>query len=253
MSERKEIQLDFTDKNGELLPHDEFIEQMEELYKELSGGKKNCDNAQFIDLFVGNPEEAFDPTNVLDKYKFIERKLYLDTEINEETGKAILERIQFWNSEDAFNGTPDELKIPIQLYIDSPGGLLTTSLEIIDAIKASKTPVWTIVTGTAYSGGFFIAIAGHRRMAFKNATFLFHEGSGGTLGDAHKVLQQSDFYKNVLLKSIKNHVISSTKIRADLYEEHKKDDWYFDSKRALKLGVIDEICKDVNGGIYDEE
>lgn len=246
------MQLNIYNEDGKLKSYDEFEKEFKELYSTLEKAIKDPSDMTFMEVMT-NPELEFTPESVVEKYQFLERKLYLNTEILEETGQYFLERIQFWNSEDSFNDTPIEERIPIQIYIDSPGGLLTTSLLIIDAIKNSKTPIWTIVTGTAYSGAFFISIAGHKRYAFKNATFLFHEGAAGTMGDAHKVLQQSDFYKNVLLKSVKNHVIKSTTIPSALYEEHKKDDWYFDSKRAIKLGVIDEICNDVNGGIYDEE
>lgn len=79
-------------------------------------------------------DNEFDPQNVLNKYQFIERKLYLDTEITEEVGRYFLERIQFWNAEDSFDKRPIEERIPIQIYIDSPGGLITTSFQIIDAI-----------------------------------------------------------------------------------------------------------------------
>lgn len=244
------IKIGFFDDNGKIKPKEEFLKELSSVYDEISQINPHGD-IQFMDLFT-SPENDFDPENVIHKYQFVERKLYLDNEIIEATGRQFLERIQFWNAEDEFNDTPIEERIPIQIYIDSPGGLLTTSLEIVDAIHNSKTPVYTIVTGTAYSGAFFITIAGHKRLAFKNSTFLFHEGSGGALGDAHKVLQQADFYKD-LLKQIKNHVLKSTKITSELYEKHKTDDWYFGAKQAKKLGVIDEICKDINGGIYNEE
>jgi hypothetical protein len=45
---------------------------------------------------------------------------------------------------------------------------------------------------------------------------------------------------------MKKNVIEETKISSELFEEHQKDDWYFDVKKALKLGVIDEIMADIN-------
>lgn len=252
-AKNESMQINIFDENGELKPYKEFEKELKEVYSQLEKANKSDNDEDILFLSLITSSFEISPQEVLEKYRFLERKLYLTSEIVEVTGQYFVEHIQYWNSEDTFNEIPVEERIPIQIYIDSPGGLLTTSLEIIDAIKNSKTPVWTIVTGTAYSGAFLISIAGHKRQAFQNATFLFHEGSGGTMGDAHKVLQQSDFYKNVLLKSLKNHVINFTSIPSSLYEEHKKDDWYFDAKKALKLGVIDKISNDVNGGIYDEE
>lgn len=245
------ISINIYDENGKIKPEDEFMKELQKAYKALK--QEDEDNApQFFDLFA-DPENQFEPQSILTQYQFIERKLYLNQEIAPEIGRRFLERIQFWNAEDEFNKTPIDERIPIQIYIDCPGGCLTTSLLILDAIKISKTPVYTIVTGKAYSGGFFIAIAADKRMAYPNATFLFHEGSAIMEGDAHKVSQQAEFYKRYQLKQLKNHVISSTDINQKNYKEHIKDDWYFGVKKALELKVIDEICKDVNGGIYNEE
>lgn len=261
----EEIRIDFMNPDGTLKKKEEFLAQMEELYGELETNTSQ-ESPDFMTLFTA-PEEHFSPSDTLDKYQFVERKLYINSEITSgaapcdgpsilnmttDTGHDILERIQFWNAEDAFNKTPIEERIPIQIYIDSPGGDLTTTFQIVDAIKNSKTPVYTIVTGTAFSGGFFIAIAGHKRYAFPNATFLCHEGSGGYHGDAHKAFQNMKYYE-MLLNKLKNHTVGCTDISPDLYDKHKKDDWFFDAQKALKLGVIDKISNDVNGGLYEDE
>lgn len=247
----EQVKIDVFDENGNLKDKETFLNELGQVYEQLSEDvKDNKEVCNFIDMFI--PDAEFEPQNVLDKYQFIERKLYLDTEITEEVGRHILERIQFWNAEDDFNKEEMDRRIPIQIYIDSPGGLITTAFQIIDAIQQSRTPVITVATGTAYSAAFFILTAGHERQAFPNATFLFHQGSGGTIGDAHKVLQQSKFYES-LLKQIKNHVLKTTKISPELYEKHETDDWYFNTEKALKLGAIDRISTDVNGGIYDDE
>lgn len=254
MDKEKMASIQIYDEDGKLKPKEDFLKEIAGIYdkvEEVTGGKSE-DEITFMDIFAA-PETDFDVNMVLSKFQFCDRKLWLDKEIIGETGKYFIERIQFWNAEDNFNGTPVEERIPIQIYIDSPGGDLTTTMAIVDAIHASKTPVYTIVTGTAYSGGFFICIAGHKRFGFKHSTYLFHEGSGAFAGDAHKLCQQSDFYKNILLRQLKDHVLDSTNINESTYDKHYKDDWYFDAKKAKRFGVIQEICDDVNGGIYNEE
>lgn len=241
------IHLNFFNENGELKPYDEFSAELKEIYKEL---EKSTGSA-FV-RFLSGPSNEFDPSSVLEKFQFLDRKLYLDSEITEETGKLFLEQIQLWNAEDDYNGLPAESRSPIQIYINSPGGELTSTLQIIDAIQCSVTPIHTIVTGSAYSGGFFISIAGHKRYAFPHASFMFHEGSNLTYGDAHKVIQQTEFYET-LLKQLKTLVLKCTNITSALYEEHKKDDWFLTAKKAQKYGVIDAICQNINGGIEDEE
>ena len=251
MEQKETMKIDIYDENGNLKDKETFVNELGQIYEQLSENAKTCvEEPHFIDLFA--PDMEFDPQNVLEKYQFVERKLYLDTEITEDMSRYFLERIQFWNAEDEFDGAEIDKRIPIQIYINSPGGILTAAFQIIDAIQNSKTPVITIATGTAYSAAFFILTAGHFRYAFPNATFLFHQGSGGTIGDAHKVLQQSKFYES-LLKQIKNHVLNTTQISPEQYEKHETDDWYFNTEKALKLGAIDKISTDVNGGIYDEE
>lgn len=241
------IKIDLCGENGKLKSKEDFLKDMEKLYSEL-GGKEN--GPCYMDLFT-SPENSFSPDDVLDRQQFIERKLYIEA-IDGELAQYVLERIQFWNSEDAFDQTPVEERIPIQVYINSPGGELVSTLQIVDAIRNSKTPVYTIATGSAYSGGFFICIAGHKRMAYPNASFLFHEGSTVIAGNADRVDQNHKFYV-YQRKQLKNLVLNTTKISKKLYEEQKDRDWWFDVKKALELGVIDETCNDVNGGIYEDE
>ena len=115
---------------------------------------------------------------------------------------------------------------------------------MINAIKLSKTPVYTINIGAAYSGGFFIFLAGHKRFAYELSSFLFHEGSTGTSGDAGKFRNFADFYKKELDK-LKSIVLKYTKISDEEYEKHIKDDWWFTADEAIKYGICDEILTEL--------
>lgn len=243
----REIRLDFIDSNGQLKPFETFMSEIREVYDQLEDMQMD----KFIKELTG-PQNDYDPKEVLSKFHFVDRKLYLNTEINDEVAKEFLEKIQFWNAQDDYNDVPKEDRGAIQIYINTPGGDLFSTWQIIDTIKNSITPVVTIVTGTAYSGGFFIAIAGHERQAFPHAAFMFHQGSTLVAGDAHKFLQQADNYKDIL-KAVKKHVLSNTKISSELYDKHKPDDWYMDTKTALKYKVIDLICNNTNGALDDRE
>ena len=108
----------------------------------------------------------------------------------------------------------------------------------------SKTPVYTIVIGSAYSAGFFISIAGHKRYAYPLSSFLYHEGSATNGGTANQFQNFSEFYKKQL-KQLKEHTLNCTKISEELYEEKKRDDWWLDANEALELGVIDEISEEL--------
>lgn len=242
----KEIRFDFYNSDGSLKSFETFSSEIKEIYDQLEGIEIN----QFM-RYINGPQNDFSPNEVLNKYHFLDRKLYLDTEITDDTSREFLEKIQLWNAEDDFNEIPPEQRAAIQIYINTPGGDLFATWQIIDTITNSKTPIITIVTGTAYSGGFFIAISGHERQAFPHAGFMFHQGSTLVAGDAHKFLQQADNYKD-MLKEIKKYVLDNTDISPDLYDKHKLDDWYINTKNALKYGIIDKICTNINGENEEE-
>lgn len=159
------------------------------------------------------------------------------------TGSDVDAIIRFWNKYDEVHNTPIEKRQPIKIYIDSAGGSLTDTLTIIDAIKMSKTPVWTIATGMAYSGGFFSFIAGHKRIAYSHTSFLFHEGSASNGGTSGQFENYTQFYKKQL-KQLEDIVLENTKITAEEYQKIKRDDIWYDAQEALEKGIIDEIAEE---------
>ena len=163
-------------------------------------------------------------------------------EIDEDTGEVMEAVIRYWNKLDDEQGFAPEERTPIKIYINSPGGSLYSTFTVIDAIKMSKTPVYTINTGMAFSGGFLIFISGHKRFAYSNSTFLFHEGStgGGLTQDAGKFRNYAAYYEK-LLKKIEKITLTYTKISEEEYLKHKLDDWWMLSEEAINLGVCDEI------------
>lgn len=162
-------------------------------------------------------------------------------DIDPEAAEGLELMIRYWNLEDEKQKLPPEDRIPIKIFIDSGGGSVISAFTIIDTIRMSKTPIHTIVTGAAYSAGLEIAVAGHKRFAFPNASFLFHEGStGGGRVDANKFKNFADFYKQLLERS-KQLLIQHTKIDEKWYNEHSKDDVWFFVDEALEWGCIDEV------------
>ena len=190
--------------------------------------------------------------NVKDDIKTFEDVINLDGAINREVyigdicsglGQTVEGYIRFWNKYDDKRNIPIEDRKPIKIYIDSNGGCLSDTFTMIDAIKLSKTPVWTICTGAAYSGGFFTFIAGHRRFAYDHASFLYHEGATATGADAGKFRNYAEFYQKEL-EQLKEVTLKYTKITPEEYKEHIKDDWWMTADEALKYGVCDEIAKE---------
>ena len=111
---------------------------------------------------------------------------------------------------------------------------------MIAAIKASRTPVYTINIGTTYKESFFVYLAGHKKFAYPHASFLYHEGSVGNAADASKFRNFADFYSKQL-NQLKDITLKYTKITPEEYQEHIKDDWWFTAEEALKYGICDVI------------
>ena len=212
-------------ESPQYLPHTDFLKRML-LSDELNAPKINDIN------------EAIDLSNAID------RNIFLNCDVDDEIANGINVMIRFWNRIDAEQEIPIKERAPIKIYINSEGGYLTSGYLIIDSIKLSKTPVYTINIGTAYSAAFEIFIAGHQRIAYKHSSFLFHEGAVGMNGDANKFRNYAEFYNN-LLDMAKEHILETTKITPEDYEKHQKDDWWFTASEALKYGICDKIAEEL--------
>ena len=194
---------------------------------------------ELLKSLIEAEKTQYDFVDIVDLSNALNRGLHLG-DIDNSIADSMDAYIRFFNRLDDEEKIPIEEREPIKIYIDSGGGDLMGTLTIIDAIKNSKTPVWTINIGQAYSGGFFIFMTGHKRLSYKNASFLFHEGSTGTHGDANKFNNWADFYKKVL-KKLKELVLEHTKITEEEYEKHVKDDWWLFADEAIEYGICDEI------------
>ena len=151
------------------------------------------------------------------------RVLWIDSEITEDI-IGIVRHIIRWNWED--RDIPVEKRVPIKIYINSPGGLLIPSMAVCDAILASKTPVYGINMHEASSAAAFIFICCHHRMAMPNSFFLLHLGSGGTCGTFQQSRAQQENYNHEMLT-----LTSVLKTRLGITNEEEFDqlidgEWY---------------------------
>lgn len=242
-NENEKVGVPIFNEDGSLREKEDFLKDMSEVYDQVESDSGQQEELIKSDSFrrINTLKESIDVQKTLTAFSFLERKIMITDEINSSLANLIYEKICFWNELDSSDGLEIKEREPIKIYINTPGGCLNSTFTIIDAIKNSKTPVHTITTGIGYSGGFFIGICGHKRYATENSSFLFHEGSGSFVGDAHKMLSQTKFYYDCQLKKIKNLVLDNTEITEIEYDKVKKDDWMFDAEDALKFGVIDEI------------
>lgn len=153
---------------------------------------------------------------------------------------ALHRMILRWNIEDA--GKKPEERAPIWIYIMSPGGEVDIMWALVDAIKLSATPVYTVNVGTASSAAALIFIAGHQRFMTPNAKVMIHEGSAHFGGDAVKVMDFSESYKKEL-KKMKEFIAANTGILPKQLNAKRASDWELDSAFCLENKVCDRVIE----------
>jgi ATP-dependent Clp protease protease subunit len=233
-------QIAFMNEDGTIKSKEDFLKDVEEIYDEFKDAiEDNSKEPSTFETLV-DPENQIDAESVLQTYDFMDRSVFITNELTMDHANSVFEILKFWNNVDEMDEVPEEERKPICIYINTPGGDLDAVFSIISSIKVSKTPVYTYTIGTAYSGGFFIGICGHKRFGFPYSSFMFHEGSAMDGGDAHKFIQRVEFYKAQLAR-LKKVVLENTKITPDEYSERKNNDWFMDPEEAIRYGVIDEI------------
>lgn len=167
-----------------------------------------------------------------------QRKMWLNEGIDITTVAGIIHNIYQYNSED--NGIPVEKRKPILLYLSSNGGDVDAGFALIDAIQTSKTPVYTINTGYQYSMGFLIGLAGAKRFAMPNATFLMHDGSNFIWTSGSKAQDQAEFNRRVEAR-VKQYILDHSKLTAKEYDKKQRVEWYLFANEAKEKGFVDQI------------
>lgn len=177
----------------------------------------------------------------------MERKLYLKENVDEKSVMPLIEAIHRINDDDAekekeYNGWERE---PIKLYIYTYGGVCYAGFALIDAIRASKTPVHTIVLGTAMSMGIFIFNAGHKRLIGEHATLMYHDVS------LHLECEMTEGIKIELTEGLRLQKMGIQFLTEySLVEEsvindyiNRKADWFIPAEEAIRLKIADAYYK----------
>ena len=168
------------------------------------------------------------------------RTFWVDTQIDERL-LDLVKMIIKCNKED--KGKPVDERVPIKVFIDSPGGDVCALLTTIKAIEISKTPVYTINYCSAYSAAADLLVAGHKRYALPGTSVMVHSGScmyGGTIEQAESMKK----YFDKLGKKVTDYFLAHTKVEPKVYKKKAPADWYLDEQEALDYGLIDEIVSD---------
>lgn len=133
-----------------------------------------------------------------------------------------------------------EDRIPIKIYLDTPGGLLSETMSLATTMIMSKTPVITVNIAEAYSGGCILLLAGHKRYTFPYAKAMLHTGSGGTVGTYEQTEQAQKNYKKQI-EEMGSYILERSGMEEKLYKRNKSKDWYMDANEQKANGIVHEV------------
>lgn len=163
-----------------------------------------------------------------------DRIIFLGTEVDDHVANIICAQLLFLEADD-----PDK---DIYLYINSPGGVITSGMAIYDTMNYIKPDVATICLGQAASMGAFLLAAGAKgkRSAVPNARIMIHQPSGGFRGQATDILIQTN--EIIKTKEHLNRILSAN--TGQPYEKVAADterDYFMSSAEAKEYGLIDNV------------
>jgi len=166
--------------------------------------------------------------------KFIEqRKVFLWGQVDDKSAKHVIDRLMYLDSIE----TKD-----IQLYINSPGGYVTSGFAIYDCIKSLKSQVSTICTGFAASMGSLILSAGQKGKRFiqPHARVMIHQPSGGARGQASDI--EITAKEIIITKELSAHILADNcgqpfeKVMKDFNRDH-----WMGAQESVAYGIVDGI------------
>lgn len=163
-----------------------------------------------------------------------DRIIMLNGEINDDMASSIIAQLLFLESE---SDTDD-----IYLYINSPGGSITSGMAIHDTMKYIKCDVVTICIGMAASMASFLLACGtkNKRYSLKNSEIMIHQPLGGYQGQATDI---EIYTKRILRVKEKMNLILS-EVTGKSIKQIKKDterDYFMFASEALEYGIIDKV------------
>jgi ATP-dependent Clp protease protease subunit len=177
-------------------------------------------------------ERAYDIYSLLLRNRIV----FLGTPINDQVANVIVAQLLYLSNEDR--------EAPIQMYINSPGGMVYAGMAIYDTMQMIPNPVSTLAVGMTASFGTVLLTAGAKghRYALPNATIHMHQPLGGAQGQASDIEIQA---REILrLKDDLNNILSKhTGQTIETIERDTNRDFYLNAKDAVNYGLIDQVME----------
>ena len=163
-----------------------------------------------------------------------DRIIFLSGPIDDNVANAVVAQMLFLEMEN-----PDQ---DIMLYINSPGGSISSGMAIYDTMKYLKCEVSTLCIGIAASMAAFLLAAGAKgkRKALPNSEVMIHQPLGGTEGQATDILIHAEHILRIK-KKMNEELSKNTGKPLEEVEKDVERDHYMTAEQALSYGIIDEI------------
>jgi ATP-dependent Clp protease protease subunit len=165
-----------------------------------------------------------------------ERIIFLSSPINDEVAASICMQLLFLEA--------DNPKKEIAMYINSPGGVVTSGMAIYDTMKFIRPPISTLCIGQAASMGSLLLCAGTpgMRFALPNARVMVHQPSGGFQGQASDIERHAEDI--IKMKRRLNEVyVKHTKQSYEMIEKTLDRDYFMTAEQAKDFGLIDRVLE----------
>jgi len=180
----------------------------------------------------GRGERAYDIYSLLLKNRIV----FVGSPIDDQVANLVVAQLLYLSREDPDSG--------IQMYINSPGGVVYSGLAIYDTMRMIPNKISTVVVGVAASFGTVLLAAGSKgqRYALPHATIHMHQPLGGAQGQASDIEIQA---REILrLKERLNHILADA--TSQDYETIVRDterDFYMNAEQAVEYGLVDKVLE----------
>lgn len=180
----------------------------------------------------GRGERAYDIYSLLLK----ERIIFLGTQINDQVANTIIAQLLYLSNQD-----PEK---EIQMYINSPGGVIYAGMAIYDTMQMIPNPISTVAVGVTASFGTVLLAAGTkgRRYALPHATIHMHQPLGGAQGQATDIVIQAEEIMR-LKKSLLGIMAKHTGKNIEEVEKDTDRDYYLSAEQAAEYGLVDQVLE----------
>lgn len=193
---------------------------------------------KFKNMMLKENKNGLDFFKIIDFCSYENREFYLDA-ITPAVADKLDKFIRFWNAYDEENEGTIVTREPIKIFIDSFGGSLTAALTIVDIIKTSRTPVYTINIGTTYKEAFFVYLAGYKKFAYPRSSFCYEKPQS-----QQEIVETQSNYQNFYEKQtleLKDLLLDGSKVTEAEYE--KRQTWWLSAEKAYELHLCNEVLR----------